>query len=91
MIFCHMDVLKCYDKMNRKQFSDFSVTQSLREKEAAAPQVGSSSLQWFLVYQQSKRRNTNPICQITLTALSVSQNKKSFMKEPNFEDMKHMS
>jgi len=31
-----MDILKCYDKINRKQFSDFSVMERLREKEAAA-------------------------------------------------------
>jgi hypothetical protein len=71
-----MDVLKCYDKMNRKQFSDFSVMERLREKETAAPQGGSSSLQQFLVHQQSKRRNTKPICQIVFTVLSVSQNKE---------------
>jgi len=62
--------------MNRKNFSDFSVMERLREKKAAAPQVGSSSLQQFLVHQQPKRKNTKPISQMALTAWSVSQNKK---------------
>jgi len=46
--------------MNPKQFSDFSVMERLREKEAAAPQVGSSSLQRFLVHHQVKTKEHEP-------------------------------
>jgi hypothetical protein len=42
--------------MNRKQFPDFIVMERLREKETAAPQVDSSSLQQFLVHQQVKMK-----------------------------------
>jgi len=55
-----MDVMKCYDEMNRKHFSDFSVMKRSREREVAAPQVGSSSLQQFLVHQQVKRKEHEP-------------------------------
>jgi hypothetical protein len=43
-------------KINRKQFSDFSVMERLREKETAAPQVGSSSLQLFFASSVSQNK-----------------------------------
>jgi hypothetical protein len=73
---------------NRKQFSDFSVTERLIEKGKLRPhRFVLHHCNDFWSTSKSKIRNANPICQNALTALSVFQNKKSFMKEPNFEGM----